>query len=225
MIKYYQITSSIDESIVGKSELPLNVRINDDAYFEQRKKYTLDISRYFDEKDNIYNIFSRKLVGTLYQRDRSPIDIMQSLPYHPVIEFIISERVKKIFEHLNIDCSEYHLEELSIEGSEEKFYFLFIPLLKNYEYVDYQKSIYYDGFNDIYVVFGGYEKYEIEKKKSNYRVKTLYVKKELEGRDIISVQAGGPFYSARIIEAFQKENVIGYEIISRGDSKVDLYFI
>lgn len=223
--KYYQIDTSIDPKIIGRSELPLTVEIKDKIFSEQSKKYTLNITEYFKDEKILYSIFPKQLKGKMCQRKKQPIDVMRVMPYHPVIEFVISEKVKIILETLKVNKSEYHVEEFSIEGSDENFYFLFIPLLQNSEYVDYEKTVYYDGLNKKYVIFGNFEKYEEEKKKNNYMAKTLYVNKKLESRDIISVQAGGPFYSERIIEAFRMENVIGYDMVNGGDSKVDLNFI
>lgn len=224
MSKYYQIRASIDSKIIGRSELPITVEIKNKVFSEQSRKYTLDVNKYFEEQLNVYDNFPKELSGKMYQRKKKPIDIMSVMPFYMSLKYAISEKVKIILEELKINKSEYHLEEFEIEDSDEKFYFLFIPLLKNSEYVNYEKTVYYDGLNEKYETFGSYEKYETEKKNGNFRAKTLYVKKELESRDIISVQAGGPFYSERIIEAFQKENVIGYEIISGGDFIVDLHF-
>jgi len=160
----------------------------------------------------------------MYQRKKLPIDIMNVMPYFISLQYVISKKVKAILENLQINKTEYHLEELSIEENEEKFYFLFIPLLKSSEYVNYKKSVFYDSLNDKSEVFGSYEKYIESRKLGNYRVKTLYVSSELQNRDIISIQAGGPFYSERIIDAFQKENIVGYDIVTGGDFKLDLYF-
>lgn len=221
---FYQFDASIDPKIIGRSGLPLTVQIKDKSFSEQSRKYTLDVNKYFEDFSNLYSNFPKGLSGKMYQRLRKPIDLMITMPFYMSLRYVVSKKVKDIFEKLAIDKSEYHLEKLSIEGSDEEFYFLFIPLLKNSEYVDYEKSVYYDGLNDNYEVFGSYEKYEVKKTKSNYRAKTLYVKKELENRDIISLQAAGPFYSEKIIDAFQKENIVGYEIIKGGDFKVDLHF-
>jgi len=221
---FYQLGASIDPKIIGKSELPLTVQINDKIFTEQSRKYTLDINKYFEEFSDLYGNSPKRLSGKMYQRIRKPIDLMNSMPYYPTLRYIVSQKVKDIFERLVLDKKEYHLEKLNIEGYDENFYFLFIPLLENSKYVDFDKTVYYDSLNEKYKVFGSYEKYEAEKKNGRFRAKTLYLKKELEVRDIISVQAGGPFYSERIIDSFQKENVVGYEIITGGDFKVDLYF-
>ncbi|MPT18497.1 MAG: hypothetical protein E2579_12185 [Pseudomonas sp.] len=221
---FYQLGASIDPKIIGKSELPLTVEIKNKVFSEQSKEYTLNINKYFEEFSNLYSNFPKELIGKMYQRKRKPIDLMNSMPYYPTLRYIISKKVKDIFKGLTIAKTEYHLEKLEIEGCDEDFYFLFIPLLRSSEYVDFDKTVYYDSLNEKYEVFGSYEKYEVEKKNRRLRAKTLYLKKELEVRDIISVQAGGPFYSERIIDAFQKENVVGYEIITGGDFKVDLHF-
>lgn len=145
---------------------------------------------------------------------------MRTIPYYPTLKYAVSEKVKTILEELKVNKSEYHLEEFSIERNDEKFYFLFIPLLKSIEYLDFSKSVFIENMEENEIIFDNYEQYT----ESFCRAKTLYVKKELENREIVSLQAGGPFYSERIIEAFQKQNVIGYEIISGGDFKIDLHF-
>lgn len=221
--EYYQIDASINPKIIGKSEFQLTVQINDKVFLEQSKKYFF-VENYFKYLKSLYENFPKKLVGKMYQRKRNPIDIMNVRPYYMSLQFAISKKVKGIFDNLNIDKSEFHLEEIHIEGSEEKFFLLFIPILKDSEYVDYSKSIYYDSLNGKYAVFGSYEKYAEGKKRGNYSVKKLYIAPELQKRDIISLQAGGPFYSQRIIEAFPENQVLGYYIIKGGDFKVDLHF-
>lgn len=219
--KYYQFQATIDSKIIGRSELPISVVIKDKTYSEQSRKYTLDINKYFEEFPNFYKHFPKELSGKMYQRKKSPIDIMNAMPYYPTLKFVVSEKVKNIIEALSISKSEYHLENFKIEGYDGKFFFLFIPLLKSKEYLDFSKSIFVENMEENEIIFDNYEQYM----ESFCRARTLYVKKELENRDIISLQAGGPFYSERIIKAFQKENVVGYEIISGGDFKIDLHFI
>ncbi len=224
MEAYYQIQTTIDSKIIGRCESPLTVEIKNKIFSEQSNKYFLDVNKYFEDQNTLYEKFPIDLKGKMFQKKKLPIDIMNVMPYYISLEYVISKKIKDIFERLEINKDEYHLEELSIDGSEEKFYFLFIPLLKSSEYVDYEKSIFYDSLNDKSAIFGNYEKYLDSRKFGNYRAKTLCLKKELYSRDIISVQAGGPFYSERIIDAFKEENIIGYDIIERGDFKIDLHF-
>lgn len=224
MNKYYQIDASIDSKIIGRSELPLSVEIKNKIFSEQSRKYNLDVNKYFEDFPNLYFNFPKDLSSKMYQKQKNPIDLMLTIPRYLSIRYIISKKTKTILENLKVHKEEYHLEELSIDGSEEKFYFLFIPLLKSSEYVDYKKSVFYDSLNDKLAVFGSYEKYVESRKLGNYMAKTLFVSSELQKRDIISVQAGGAFYNERIINAFKEEGIVGYEIIEQGDFKIDLHF-
>lgn len=222
MHKYYQIDTSIDSKIIGRSELPISVQIKNKTYSEQSRKYTLDVNQYFEEQLNVYNNFPKGVIAKMYQKKKKPIDIMNVIPFYLSLEFAVSEKVKIIFENLKVNKLEYHMEEFSIEENDKKFYFLFIPLLKNSEYIDYEKTVYYDELNERDEVFNSFENYEAQKSSGNFRVKTLYVKKEIENRDIISIQGVTvPFFSERIIKSFQENNIIGYEIVKRGDFKVE----
>lgn len=220
---YYQLKATIDPKIIGKSELPLTVEIKDKTFASQSREYMLDVEKYFEDKDMILKHFPQNLVGKMYQRKKDPIDIMLSMPMYMSIEFIVSKKVKDILDGFDIDPSEYQTVELSIEGQSEAYYFLFIPMLRNKDYVDYQKSIFHSARLDNTTIFGTYEDY-LSERNNGYRVKTLYVSNKLRDRDIVSVQAAGPFFSERIVEAFHENQIIGYDVVEKGDFKVELNF-
>ncbi|AZA54520.1 hypothetical protein [Chryseobacterium sp. G0201] len=222
--KYYQLTETIDPKIIGRGELPLTVEIKDKTFIEQSGDYMMNFNRYFDEKEKLYENFPKNLIGKMYQKKKLPIDIMAVMPYHPIIHFIISEKVKNIFEKLKINKSEYHLEKLNIEGSNSPFYFLFIPILKDSEHINFQNSVFRDSFNDKDRIFGNYETYQTEDKAGHFGAKSIYVSSKLENQDIIKIQTVKAYFSERIIETFKQEAVIGYDIIDRGKYKVDLNF-
>ncbi|ASE62106.1 hypothetical protein CEQ15_11685 [Chryseobacterium indologenes] len=220
---YYQLKATIDPKIIGKSELPLTVEIKDKIFASQSREYMLDVEKYFKDKDMLLNHFPQNIVGKMYQRKKDPIDIMLSMPMFMSIEFVISKKVKNILAGLDINPSEYETVELSIEGQSEPYYFLFIPLLRNKDYVDYERSVFHSSRLDKTMSFGTYEDY-LSERNNGYRVKTLYVSNALQGRDIFSLQAAGPFFSERIVEAFHENQIIGYDIVKGGDFKVDLKF-
>lgn len=58
---FYQLGASIDPKIIGKSELPLTVQINDKIFTEQSRKYTLDINKYFEEFSDLYGNFQKTI--------------------------------------------------------------------------------------------------------------------------------------------------------------------
>ncbi|MGP1501938.1 MAG: hypothetical protein ACTTJM_09180 [Bergeyella cardium] len=222
---FYQIRASIDPKIIGRSELPITIQIKDKVFYEQAKKYMFNIDEYFKDKDLLYDKFPKNLTGKIYQRKKQLVDIMLTMPYYPTLRFVISQKVKNIFEKLMINKSEYHLEEFSIEGSDDNFYFLFIPLLRDIDYIDYTKSVFYNYSDDTYIIMETYEKYRQEVQKGNHIARALYVDKSLQNRDIINLQSG-KFYSKRLIDTFQKEGVIGYDIVSEeGFSRKELYFL
>ncbi|OCA76389.1 hypothetical protein BBI01_06775 [Chryseobacterium artocarpi] len=220
---YYQLKATIEPKIIGKSELPLTVEIKDKTFESQSREYMLNIDKYFEDKDGILKHFPQNLVGKMYQKKKDPIDIMLSMPMYMSIDFIVSKRVKNILDELNINPTEYQTVEFSIEGQIESYYFLFIPMLRNKDYVDYRKSVFHSSRLDNTTIFGTYEEYLLARN-NGYRVKTLYVSDELSDRDIISLQAAGPFFSERIVEAFNENMIVGYDIIKGGDFKVDLKF-
>lgn len=220
--EYYQISSTIDPKIIGRSELSLTVEVKDKDFLNFRKKHLTYIEDYF-AKTVAYENFPKGITGKMYQKKKDPIDIMDLMPHCLGIEFIISEKVKQIFEKLLIDDHEYHIEDLLLEGSNSKFYFLFIPILKDSEYIDFSKSVFWDDQDEKSHIFGTYESYK-EDKINRFNAKTLYIKDDLKQRDIIKVQSSRTQFSQRIIDAFQEESVIGYDIIAGGDFRVKLKF-
>ena len=224
MKNYYQIRASIDSKIIGRSEAPLSVEIKNQIFSEQSRRYTLDVNKYFEEQLQLYDNFPKNLVGKMYQKNKLPIDIMNVIPFYMSLQFAVSQKVVNIFNSLSVDKAEYHIEEFTIDGSNDKFYFLFIPMLKSNGCIDFSQSIFIEDLNEEEIIFGSYDVYWKKSKDSNYLAKQLFVPFELQSRDIISLQKGKPFYSERILDAFQKENVIGYEIITGGDYKIDLHF-
>ncbi len=221
--KYFQLESTLESKIIGRSELPLTVEIKDKIFANQSREYMLDVEKYFEDKDKILKHFPKNLVGKMYHRKKAPVDIMLSMPMYMSIEFIVSKKVKNILDGLAINHAEYQTIELTIDGQSEPYYFLFIPMLRNKDYVDYKNSIFHSARLDNTTSFGTYEDY-LSERNNGYRVKTLYVSNELRDRDIISLQSAGPFFSERIVEAFHEKQVIGHDIINGGDFKVDLKF-
>ncbi|MFC3157163.1 hypothetical protein SAMN05443633_11242 [Chryseobacterium arachidis] len=221
---YYQFDASIDPKLIGRSKLPLTVQIKNKVFHDQSVRYFVDVQEYFKDRDILIQNFPKDLKGKMYQRKKSPIDLMNVMPHYISINFAITEKVKKILDGLKIDPKEQYFEEFAMEGYSEKFYFWFVPMLKNSEYVDFEKTIFYDGLNNVYKVFETYKNYMELRTSGNFSAKTLFVSSELNNRDIISLQAGGPFYSERIIDAFKKEDVVGFEMIERGYAKKELHF-
>ncbi|MCJ8155261.1 hypothetical protein MKJ01_15965 [Chryseobacterium sp. SSA4.19] len=217
---YYQIQATIDSKIIGRSELPLSVEISDKRFLTFRKEYLVDVNKYF-EKSNVYEDFPKDIKAKMYQRKKNPIDLMLVMPMCLGIPFIVSEKIKKILENLKVNKSEYHLEKLFIEGSYEAFYFLFIPMLKNSDTINYNKSVFYSASQDRFAVFGTFENYLTEKI-NRFKVKRLFISKKFQNQDIIRLQAAGPFFSERLVDAFEESNVVGYEIIKGGDFEVNL---
>jgi hypothetical protein len=223
MKEYYKIEASIDPKIIGRSELPLTVEIKDKRFLEYRKTNLTDIDKYF-QIHNIYDQFPKEIVGKMYQRKKHPIDIMNIIPSSLSLKYVISERVKQILKELLIDDSEYHLEEIKIEGSTEKFYFFFIPYLKSWEVIDYSKTVFYDTLHEKELIFRNFESYEVGNKLNNYLIKELFISKKLKNRDIINIPVAGAFYSEKIMQVFKAKEIIGYDLITSGDFMVKLHF-
>ncbi len=223
MKKYYQIDTSIDEKIIGESELSLSVEIEDKDFIEQSMEY-FDIEYYFEKKDQIYDNFPKSLVGKMYQKNKEPIDFMDTIPMFPPNLFVVSQKFKDIIESLNVGQSEYHFEELKIKGYTNPFYFLFIPMIKSVDCIDFTRTVYRNSDTGEEKIYGSYESYwncPVEEV-LRYNPKTIYLSIDLSRYDIISIQGASPvFYSERLIKAFEENNVIGYEIVKKS---VDLVF-
>ncbi|OCA76390.1 hypothetical protein BBI01_06780 [Chryseobacterium artocarpi] len=221
--KYYQITESIDPKIIGRSGLPLTIEISEKNFKLQSSTYVVDFNKYFENKDQAYNDLPEKIVSKMYQK-KGPVDIMGIMPHHLIILFVISEKVKNIFENLKVNKAEYKLKELKVQGTNDPFYFLFVPIHKSSETINFEKSLFIDNVNEIERNFADFATYQLESKAHKFRTKSICINSNLQSNDIIRIQTIKTYFSARIIDTFKKENVIGYDVIEKGDFKVDLKF-
>ncbi|MCJ8155262.1 hypothetical protein MKJ01_15970 [Chryseobacterium sp. SSA4.19] len=219
---YYQIDATIDKKIIGRSELPLSVEIKDQGFLNFRKEKLNNINNYFNQVD-LYFGFPEEVKGKMYQKKKNPIDIMLVIPSCLSLPYIISEKVKNILSQLVSD-EEYHLEKIEIDGYDKYFYFLFIPYLETWKYVDFSNTIFYNRSNKEEIKFKDFNSYEENKKLERYAYKKLSLSGDLSTRKLINIPVAGIFYHHTIINAFIKENVVGFDIIEGGDFKVDLTF-
>jgi hypothetical protein len=218
--QYHQIQLSIDERLIGKSDNPISIKIKDKCFIEFSTSSILNLTKYFQNKDEFYKLIPENLECEMYQKNKIPIDFMLCMPTCLTLYFVISEKVKKILESLNVKSTEYITKEIKINGYFEKYYLMFIPLLESKKFVDFKKTIFRDSDSGEEIVFRNYDHFL----ENISKPKKLYVKKDLLNYDIINLQVAKPYFSKRIIEIFQKENVIGFEIIKQGSFKVDLNF-
>ena len=220
---FYQIDTSINPKIIGRSGLPLTIEIPDKNFKLQSSAYVVDFNKYFSEKNRAFDDLPEKVTGKMYQK-KDPVDIMGIMPHHPIILFIISKKVKNIFENLKVSKAEYKLKELKIQGTNDPFYFLYVPIHKSSETINFEKSLFRDSVDEIDRHFADFESYQIESKAHQLLTKSICINSDLKNNDIIRVQTIKTYFSARIIDTFKREDVIGYDIIEKGDFKVELNF-
>ncbi|MCJ8155263.1 hypothetical protein MKJ01_15975 [Chryseobacterium sp. SSA4.19] len=221
--KYIQIEPSINPKIIGRSDLPLTVAIKDKNFVSQSSSYVVDFKRYFEDEDAAFTNLPDNIVGKMFQK-KHPVDIMGIMPHHPVILCIVSQKVIDILEKLQVNKKEYKFKKLEITGIDTRYYFLITPIFKSSEYINFSKSQFTEVATGIDWGFPDYESYMLKTKSNKFVTKSICINPILQNNDIIRIQTVKTFFSERIINAFMKNEVVGYDIIKGGDFKIDLNF-
>jgi len=214
---FYQIGFTLDNKIRGRYEMPHTIDLCNEL-IEYKRQKCKDVWQYFENIDTIYQDMPQNLTGRLYKR-KDFVDIMKCSPYFLSLRYVVTEKVKSIFESLNVDKNEYILKEISIENFNEKFYLMFIPIINAKNIIDFKNSYFRCGDN--IVSYDSYSDYYIKNQVDT--PKRLSIPKEYTEKDVFSLQIGGVFISERIIKRFESENVVGYDI-EEGYFKTDLVF-
>lgn len=212
-MEYYQLTFTLDKKIRGRYEMPHTISIESSEFL----KYILDknknISMYFENKNELYKNMPNNLHGKLLKR-KNLIDFMDFTPSCLSLVAIISSRMKKILNRLNVSKKEYALKKISIEGFIENFYLLFIPIIKDTDFI-YPKCIFVDMFDSKKTkVFNNRDEYYSDP--NLYYLKKVTLKNDYKGYDLLYPQGGGFFFSERIINAMRNESISGYDVVQGG---------
>lgn len=214
MKRYYQITSTIDPKVIGRSSGPYTVKITSNEFVRYKATTNKNLKMYFAHKDTIYKNLPEPLFGYL-EGKKSCIDYMDCYPFFLSMKAVVSSRVKRIFENLNINKTEYILKPITLRGAEEQYYLLFIPIIPDTELI-YSKTLFENvsDKNDVKMFKDSEELHGAEKL---YIAKKAILPRKYSTYKILDVQATfGPFFSEDIINAFEEEGIVGYDVIRGG---------
>lgn len=220
-MKYYQLSFTLDKKIRDRYEMPHTISIESKNFLKYISDKAKTISVYFENQRNFYDEMPDNLWGKLLKRS-NVIDFMDFTPSCLSLVAVVSNNIKRIFEQLKISKDEYVFKRIFIEGHTEDFYLLFIPMIPDTEFV-YPKCIFKDIFdNGITKIFNNRVEYYNDP--NDYCLKKVTLGNVYNNYDLLYPQGGGFFFSGRIINAMQQENIIGYDIIKGGCFYEELHF-
>ena len=202
-MKHYQLNFTHDKRVRGRYNDPHTIDIVSKEYIKYMTEKNGDMFLHLDNQDTLY--------------EEMPDNIGQVA--------VVSNKIKQIFERLNVSKNEYALKKISIKGFEDEFYIFFIPKINDTEFV-YPKCIFakrYDNAEGITTIFNSFEEYN--NRTDFYKSKKVTLKSNYKDYDILFPRTiVCPYFSERIINAFQQENVVGYEIVKGGMYYTELDF-
>lgn len=98
---------------------------------------------------------------------------------------------------------------------------LFVPIIRDTDFV-YPKCKFVDMFNECEKVFQNRQ--EFYNDEEIYFPQKITLEARYKGFDLLYPQGSDVFFSERVINAFEKEKVIGYDIIKGGCFYSELEF-
>ena len=177
---------------------------------------------YFENRKNLYEEMPDNLRGKLIKRN-DVIDFMDFTPSCLSLVAVVSYKIKQIFEHLNVSKDEYVFKKISIKDYAEEFYLLFIPIIPDTEFV-YPKCIFKDMFDNGNIkTFNNRTEYYNDP--NDYCLKKVVLKDTYRDYDLLYPQGGGFFFSERIVNAMQRENIVGYDLVKGGYFYEEIDFV
>ena len=220
---FYQIRVSYEEKLLKRRSEPQSVSITTRDFFTKYypRLYDWDWDSYFADRKGFYNRFPNPLTGKLWYK--GPIDFMDACYLRIGMVACVSEKVKNILFQLHVNEEEYVLHPISISNEDAPYYVLFVPFLTVDELkIDYSYTVFDTALwpNETLISFkdkNDISAYLLEKD-NQLLAKKLVLDKSLSERDIINAGYihGFIHFSERIINAFEKNNVVGYQVLQPG---------
>lgn len=222
-LSYHQIRVSYDEKLLNRRAEPQSVSITTPNFFKQYYPhlYEWDWNKYFAEREYFYRSMPNPLVGKLWYK--GPIDFMDACYLRKGMVACVSEKVRRILIELHVNKEEYILHPIVISKEDASYYVLFVPFLSIEELkIDFDNTVFdFAPWPDEQLgSFRGKEElYEyLSKNDKPLRTNTLVLNESLTQRDIINAGFihGDIYFSDRILDAFNEEHVIGYQVLRPG---------
>lgn len=217
---YYQITFTLDKKIRGKFEMPHTIELDSKSFLNYITEKNRNILMYFKNKKDLYINMPNEIAGHIIKR-KDYVDFMDFTPACLSLKAVVSEKIKDIFENLHIKESEYILKQIKIKGIDKHFYLLFVPIIRDADFV-YPKCKFVDMFNEYEKIFQNRQEFYDDEE--IYFPQKITLEAKYKGFDLLYPQGSDVFFSERVINAFEKEKVIGYDIITGGCFYSDIEF-
>ena|SRR3712207_48776 len=213
-MEYYQVYFAMDKEGRGNYEMPHTVEITSSDFNEYIYTKNRNIIMYFENLSTLYKKMPDTLTGKILDR-KDFVDFMDCSPACPSLVAVVSRKVKNILEYMNVHKSEYILKEIIIDKVESDFFLLFVPLIRDTEFI-YPMCRFVNLFDKSDIKL--FEKREdYYKAPEEYVVKKITLSNKYENFDLLYPQGiCGVFFSERIINAFVEEKISGYDIIRGG---------
>lgn len=214
---YREIELSWDESLLGKRAAPQAVRILTPDFFSKYypRLYDWDWKEYFENRDSFYDRMPRPLQGKMDYKQ--PWDYMGAYFYRPGMKACVSGEVKKVFDSLKIDSSQYKLIPIELENAQGEYYVLFYPFTGIFEdsEVIWSQCVFENERSRERYHFMGKEDYLLYLHNPTKKViaKRIVLPSKYRTFDIINLwHSGHCFLSERLVSSLR--SITGAEMIS-----------
>ena len=212
-MNHYQLSFTLEKSIRRNYEMPHTISIESKEFLRYNLEKNKTISMYFENKKSLYDEMPDNLRGKLIKR-KGVIDFMDFTPSCISLVAVVSHKIKQIFERLNVSEDEYVFKKISIKDYDEEFYLLFIPIIPDTEFV-YPKCIFKDMFDNGNIkTFNNRAEYYNDS--HDFLLKKIALKNIYRDYDLLYPQGCGFYFSERIINAMQHDNIVGYDLVKGG---------
>lgn len=214
MKNFKQIDYTTDKKIIGNGNAFLCEILNKEfkEFKELNNRNLLMHFQNFKIADD-FNKIPNNLIGKIAKRKLKP-DFYNVSPFFFGLDFIVSEKVKLIFEKLEVSNEEFFFREINIKNSSIILYLLLIPTLDFTQFqLDYSKSEFFNTSSCITRQFNNFEDLLNMSDYYKYHLLKGYINHSLINNDIVSLRGiSRPYFSERLIQSLLENDVIGLEV-------------
>ncbi len=214
---YREIELSWDERLLGKRAAPQSVKILTPDFFSKYypRLADWDWKDYLENKDSFYDRIPKPLRGKMDYKN--PLDYMGVYFYRPGMEACVSWTVKKVFDDLSIDSSQYKLIPIEIDNTLGDYYVLFYPFTGLFEDsgVIWSQCLFVDDSNGEEYAIKGKEDYLVNLRDPQKEIvaKRIVLPSRYRSYDVINLwHSCRCFLSARLASSLC--NILGTEMIT-----------
>ena len=200
-----------DGKVLKRRGYPQTVYIRTKEYWDYNEMYNHNENMNLQNRSWVYDKIPDNLEGELLYKD-----ITWDFMYASFSEGLIAavrEKVVKIFEEIGISKDEYVFKPIKIKGVDLTYYLLFIKKISEDEISLKDSKMRLHSAPSISVTFNSHqEKMDFEELVT---YTAIAIPKRYQEKDIIFVDGTiHCFFSQRLIDAFERHNVKGFEVFS-----------